>query len=151
MMTILLPGQGYGVNDVLDEIDTDKLRNLSETAQKVTVEVKLPKFKMEYKRTLNKDLVGMGMEKAFSPLAEFPELFEGSEGLKISRVLHQSFIEVNEEGSEAAAATVVEIDLVSLPSNPKPQRFTIDKPFVFFIMEKHTNTILFAGKMMQPE
>jgi serine protease inhibitor len=149
--TILLPHQGYSVDDVFTGLDAHQLKNLSSQAGKNTVELKLPKFKLEYKKLLNDDLSEMGMARAFSEKeAEFPDFFELSEPPYISRVLHQAFLEVNEEGSEAAAATIVEIEVTSYPGDPKPQRITIDRPFGFFIFEKHTNTVLFAGKLMKP-
>jgi serine protease inhibitor len=149
--TILLPHQGYGVDDVFTSLDANQLKNLSSQTGKITVELKLPKFKLEYKKLLNDYLSEMGMARAFSEKeAEFPDFFELSEPPYISRVLHQAFLEVNEEGSEAAAATIVEIEVTSYPGDPKPQRITIDRPFGFFIFEKHTNTVLFAGKLMKP-
>jgi serine protease inhibitor len=150
VMAVLLPKQGYTAGEIFSELDPVVLKYLMENSYKDTVEVKLPKFKLEYKRMLNDDLSAMGMAKAFSPSAEFPDLFEDPLSLMISRILHQSFIEVNEEGSEAAAATIVEIIETSMPVNPVPKRIVIDRPFAFFIMEKHTNTVLFAGKMMEP-
>jgi serine protease inhibitor len=147
MFTILLPNEGYKVDDIFATLDANQLKNLSAQAGKITVELKLPRFKLEYKKLLNDYLKEMGMARAFSPLAEFPDFFELSEPLMISRVLHQAFLEVNEEGSEAAAATIVEMIRTSLPVTP--QQIVIDKPFAFFIMEKHTNTVLFAGKLMK--
>jgi serine protease inhibitor len=148
VMSVLLPNDGYKVDDVFANLEVDHLKAISLQAEKISVELKLPRFKLEYKKLLNEYLEGMGMARAFSPSAEFPDFFEDPESLMISRVLHQAFLEVNEEGSEAAAATIVEIIRTSFP--PVPQRITIDKPFAFLIMEKHTNTILFAGKLMEP-
>lgn len=111
--------------------------------------MKFPKFKLEYKKTLNDYLSAMGMGRAFTGSAEFPNLFEEALNVLISRVLHQSFIEVNEEGLEAAAATIVEI-IIETAYPPQPPKIVVNKPFVFLIQEKHTNTILFAGKLMNP-
>lgn len=147
-MTILLPNDGNRVNDVMDELTAQLLKEYSAQADTVTLEVKFPKFKLEYKKLLNDYLSAMGMERAFTGSAEFPGLFEEPLDAMISRVLHQSFIEVNEEGSEAAAATIVEIIETAYP--PQPPQIVVNKPFVFLIQEKHTNTILFAGKMMNP-
>jgi serine protease inhibitor len=150
VMSVMLPNQGYTVDDVFSSLGADQLKNLSGQARKITVELKLPKFKLEYKKLLNDHLSDMGMARAFTPSAEFPDLFEDPLSLMISRVLHQSFIEVNEEGSEAAAATIVEIVETSMPINPDPQRITVDRPFAFFITERHTNSVMFSGKMMEP-
>lgn len=150
-MNVLLPGEGYGVNDIFAEITPELLETFTDQSDTMTVELKFPRFRLEYKNLLNSHLADMGMARAFTFDAEFPGLFEESLSLCISRVLHQSFIEVNEEGSEAAAATIVEIVETSVGPDPKPLRLVIDKPFVFFIREKHTGTILFAGKMMNPQ
>jgi serpin B len=90
----------------------------------------------------------MGMEQSFGTSADFSNLFEENLSLFISKILHQSFIEVDEEGTEAAAATVVEVSLTSVGGG-KPT-IMVNKPFAFFIREKHSNTILFAGKMIDP-
>jgi serine protease inhibitor len=95
-MAVLIPNSGYNTNDIFSELNAQTLNQLASGARKEAVEVKFPKFKMEYKKLLNETLIEMGMGKAFSPLAEFPDLFEDPLDLMISRVLHQSFIEVNE-------------------------------------------------------
>ena len=93
----------------------------------------------------------MGMLKAFGGEAELNGLIEEALELYVSRVIHQSFLEVNEEGSEAAAATIIEIRETSVPVGPqKPEIINLNRPFAFFITEKHSNTILFAGKLANP-
>jgi serpin B len=116
----------------------------------LSVQVRMPKFKISYKTLLNEVLSEMGMALSFSDDANFSRLFEDSLELQITRVIHQSFIEVDEEGTEAAAATIVEISETSANPNPKPKEINIDKPFAFFIRERHSNTILFAGKLLDP-
>ena len=110
----------------------------------------MPKFKMKYKTLLNDVLSDMGMGVAFGGNADFSNMFEEQLNLEISRVIHQSFLEVNEQGSEAAAATIVEIRLTSVGPGEDPKVIRIDRPFVLFITEKHSKTILFAGKMLNP-
>ncbi len=85
---------------------------------------------------------------AFSEHADLSGLFEESIGMEISRVLHQALIDVDEDGTEAAAATITEVFTTSVPDGP-PVVTSINKPFVFFIREKTSNTI-FAGKLMEP-
>ncbi len=86
------------------------------------------------------------MPRAFSERAEFDEFFEGiGSGISIDRVIHQAFIETNEAGSEAAAATAVGVGATSLPPS-----IDINRPFVYFIREQHTGTLLFAGTMLNP-
>jgi serpin B len=105
-----------------------------------------PKFKFTYKNELNDELSDLGMGIAFSDMAVFSGI-NGTGGLNISKVLHKSFVEVNEEGTEAAAVTVVEVELTSAgPGNT----LKIDKPFLFAIREVKTGTILFIGRVQNP-
>jgi serpin B len=132
-MMVILPVEGKKTDDVLEILD----------------ELIMPKFKIEYKALLNETLSEMGMEIAFTERADFTRLFEEKYGLMISRVIHKAVIEVNEEGTEAAAVTGVEVSLTSLP--PEKPVLTLNRPFIFFIKEKHTGAILFAGKLSNPE
>jgi serine protease inhibitor len=110
-------------------------------------ELSMPRFKYEYKRDLNDDLINLGMEIAFTGNADFSRISD--QGLMISRVLHQTFIETNEEGTEAAAATVVEI--VYGGANPSSvEKVTLDHPFIYFIRESTTGTIIFMGRVGDP-
>ena len=99
---------------------------------------------MEYGiKNLNDSLKSLGMEDAFSGNADFSGL---SSGLFISSVTHKAVIEVNEEGSEAAAATVVA--MLSAAVQKEPITFIADRPFIFLITEDITGTILFMGKVL---
>jgi serpin B len=93
----------------------------------------------------------MGMGIAFEPgIADFTGINPGG-GLFISRVLHKTFIEVNEEGTEAAAVTAVEIGYTSIGPEPNVRYFTADHPFLFAIRENSSGTILFMGRVNLPE
>ena len=106
----------------------------------------MPKFKYEYKRTLNDDLKALGMEVAFDPInADFSNMCYHP--LVISFVLHQTFIETNEEGTEAAAATVVGMVDTAMPLITT---ININRPFLYFIRETTTGTIVFMGQVADP-
>jgi serpin B len=91
------------------------------------------------------------MPKAFSPIdADFTNINPNG-GLYISFVKHNSFVEVNETGTEAAAVTVVGIIATAAPSEPVYKTFYVNKPFLFAIRETTTNTILFMGQMSNPQ
>ena len=109
----------------------------------------LPKFRLEYGKELKDQLVAMGMCIAFSGSADFSGIADCA--LMISSVLHKTFIEVNEEGAEPAAATSIEI-VGTAPNDPKPRNIVmrIDHPFIFAIREKTSGTILFIGKVVNP-
>lgn len=115
-----------------------------------TVNISLPRFKLETEYKLGKTLKELGAELAFSDYADFSGITK-DEALKISEVIHKAFVKCDEEGTEAAAATAVGMmrcTSVRMPAPPKV--FKADHPFVFFIRNTKTNTILFAGRVTQP-
>jgi len=120
----------YG--DLVSELETAKLN------------IFLPRFKLETKYELARDLAEMGMPTAFTGGADFSGISEG--GLFISQVIHQAYVEVNEEGTEAAAATGV----VMLGSAPMLEEFRADHPFIFVIRDRGTGLILFMGRVVDP-
>ena len=141
-MTILVPTTG-SLHDLSESLTATQLSNWLDAADSVSVELEIPKFKMTWKNDLLGTLQAMGMRTS-----RFPNLFEEQLPLAISRVVHQSFLEVNEKGSEAAAATAIGIELTNFP--PRPTRITINEPFMFFIREKHSGAILFCGQLVDP-
>lgn len=146
-MVILLPHIGKTTDEVMSLLAAEDLQSWINQADTLVPHLYLPKFTSEFKMDLVKPLIGMGMSKAFSDAAEFSGFFKEIKSLAIGEVIHQAFIEVNEEGTEAAAATSVGIVLTSIGNTPT---IRIDRPFVYFIREKHTKAILFAGKMLDP-
>jgi serpin B len=106
----------------------------------------MPKFRLEHEQELNDALSKMGMGVAFSNQANFSRMLAGnSSGLSISSVKHKTYIDVNEEGTEAAAVTSVGIIFTSLPPTVE-----VNRPFLFLIREKASNTILFIGQVTNP-
>ena len=150
VFSIILPKAPAMLNEIIASVNSDLLDSYLEQADTSTFEVYLPKFKIEYKILLNEVLAQMGMANSFNGTADFSDLFIEELDLFISRVLHQSFIEVDEEGTEAAAVTIVEIVETSAGPNGTPSVLYIDRPFAFFIREKHSKSILFAGKLIDP-
>jgi serpin B len=148
-MMVLLPVEGKKTEDILEVLDKNTLKNWNNSIRPMEAELFMPKYKIEYKALLNEALSDMGMEIAFTDRADFTRLFEEEYGLMISKVIHKAVIEVNEEGTEAAAVTGVEVSLTSMP--PEKPVLTLNRPFIFFIKEKHTGAILFAGKLSNPE
>ncbi|MGB3654603.1 MAG: serpin family protein [Rivularia sp. (in: cyanobacteria)] len=110
--------------------------------------VRLPRFKMDYEATLNNSLSALGMEEAFSDNANFSEM---GNNLKISEVKHKTFVEVNEEGTEAAATTSVGIEVTSakIPSQ-QPFQMIVNRPFFCAIRDNQTQSILFMGSIVEP-
>ena len=110
--------------------------------------IRLPRFKMDYDITLNDALKALGMAEAFSNQANFSGM---GENLKISQVKHKTFVEVNEEGTEAAAATSVGMVPTSFREKPEPFRMIVDRPFFSAIRDNQTGSILFMGSITDPQ
>jgi serpin B len=107
----------------------------------------LPKFKFSYEKKLKEGLKSLGMGLAFSDFADFTGINKDG-GLTISEVMHKTFIEVNEEGTEAAAVTSVEF--IAISSLPQLSTLIFDRPFLFFIRENSSGLILFSGQVNSP-
>ncbi len=142
-MYCLLPKEGVKIDDFIKGLDAEKWKEaVNSVSEMDDVILGIPKFKMEYGiKELNESLKALGMEEAFSKSADFSGI---REDVYISRVIHKAVIEVNEEGSEAAAATIVE---VTESAAPEYVEFIADRPFLFVIADDETGTILFMGKM----
>ncbi|MFB0520484.1 MAG: serpin family protein, partial [Desulfatiglandales bacterium] len=119
------------------------INNLQDTQVALT----MPRFEFESKFKLNDTLADMGMPIAFSGAADFSGM-TGKPELFISDIVHKAFVAVDEAGTEAAAATAVEIALTSVP--PPPAEVTIDHPFIFLIRDIETDSILFVGRVTNP-
>jgi len=139
--TIILPrSSSVKTRTVIDILKKDSL-NFDSTQK---VELHLPRFKIEYDTALPEVLKRMGLRRAFTSDAEFGKISD--EKIFVSNVLHKTFLEVNEEGTEAAAATVVELAR-SVSPNVKPKVFVVkvDHPFFLLIREAKSDLVLFSG------
>lgn len=158
-MVILLPRE-TGFNDFEKSLDADKLDAIVNNLNSGYVDLTMPKFKFESGFKLNETLSDMGMPLTFTPMP--PEKigtcsekwadFSGMTGkceLYITAIFHKAFVAVDEEGTEAAAATTV-IGGVPCSAPPEPIKLTIDHPFIFLIRDIKTGTILFLGRVMDP-
>ncbi len=144
-MIVMLPNDGKSVHNVMDNLNIETWNSAIANLQETKVNLKLPRFKIESKHSIKKNLQQMGMDLPFSAFADFTGISRGG-GINISEVLHKTFVEVNEEGTEAAAVTAVV--MVANASQETPSvNFVVDKPFLFAIKEKSTGVILFMGKI----
>ncbi|XP_032905396.1 leukocyte elastase inhibitor-like isoform X1 [Amblyraja radiata] len=149
-MIILLPDDNNGLEILQRSFTLNRLRNWTNPKNMswTSVRVTLPKFKLEEKYDLSSILPNLGMVDAFDSMkANFSGMSEGKD-LSVSKVIHQSFVEVNEEGTEAAAATAVTMCLTSTMF--PPEEFKADHPFLFFIRHAKTQSILFYGRLTSP-
>jgi serine protease inhibitor len=143
-MTVLLPNPGRSVDDLIAGLGPELWSEMLDGFWSLQVDVGFPRLKLEYDVLLNDALKALGMGISFSGGADFSGI-NSHGGIFISRVLHKTFLEVNEEGTEAAAATAVEV-FESLP----PQ-VILDRPFVLAIRERTTGAILFIGRITDPD
>ena len=143
VMTVVVPTAGTGIDSLIESLDDERWERLLAELAKTEVEVHLPRFKLEYEKTLNDVLSALGMGVAFTPAADFSRMTPGG-GVWISEVKQKSFVEVDEEGTEAAAATVVVVELSAGPA------LRADRPFLFAIRERFSGTLLFVGKLADP-
>ena len=145
-MYVILPDEGTNPDDIIGSLNASKWNEYISSLSQENVLISMPRFKMEYGiKLLNDALKNLGMEIAFGPSADFSGI---SHGIFISRVLHKAVIEVNEEGSEAAAATVVEMEKTAMPTDIV--EFIANRPFIFIIADERIGSILFMGKVVNP-
>jgi serine protease inhibitor len=147
VMTIMLPGTGKTTGDVLAAFNATNWKTLNDGLVATKVELSMPRFKTSYETSLNSLLISLGMADAFNPNAANFSGISSDFALYISDVKHKTMIEVNEEGTVAAAVTSVAISTMAMPLNFV---FKVDKPFIFVISEKSTGAILFTGRIMDP-
>lgn len=150
-LAVLLPRTADGLEAFERTLTPSEWEAVLRGLRHERVAVTLPKFKTTRDFSLGDALKAMGMPAAFEDGADFSGM-SGRPDLKISRVIHKAFVEVNEKGTEAAAATaVLMMYATGIPAaQPEPKIFKADRPFVFLIRDRRTGAILFAGRMTEP-
>lgn len=152
-MTILLPNDGERLGNVIQSLTPSAFNQALQSMSSTATLIAMPKFSMEtrYEETSGRprELHALGMGLAFSNFADFSAMYRPPVTAAISFVIHQTFLQVDERGTEAAAATAVGIRVTS--ANPQPSIIRLDRPFAFFIREKSTNMILFSGSLYEPK
>jgi serpin B len=147
-MVILLPRATDGLGHLEKSLKRENLTTWLNDLRKREVVVSIPRFRMTSKFSLERMLASMGMADAFSDRADFSGM-TGRRELFISAVVHQAYIDVNEEGTEAAAATGVVMRLTSIQPD-RPPVFRADHPFLFVIRDNPSGSILFLGRVQDP-
>ena len=141
-MTILLPDQGT-FREFEDSLNAQVLDRIFDGLEIGNITLTMPLFELESEFSLNQTLAEMGMPDAFGAGADFSGM-TGNRELWISEAVHKAFVSVDEKGTEAAASTVVVV------RESEPLQVTVNRPFIFFIRDRATGTILFAGRVMNP-
>ncbi len=145
-MLVLLPKKGGGLSGL--ELSEKKLQAVRAGLSEQKVKVFLPRFTFSSGFSLNGALAALGMPTAFTDGADFSGM-DGSKNLYIQKAFHKAFVEVNEEGTEAAAATAIAMGVKSMPMFDVAV-FRADRPFLFFIEDPKTDLILFMGRVEDP-
>ncbi|MFB0947858.1 MAG: serpin family protein [Spirosomataceae bacterium] len=144
VMTVILPN-GESTDNVVNGFSSANWEELAGKLQEQKVIIGLPKFKMEYSKKLNDVLISMGMPSAFSSAADLSKISPPAGKIKVGFVKQDAFLAVDEVGTEAAAVTTIGIELTSVPNYPT---VICNRPFLFTISERTSNTIMFVGKIV---
>ena len=149
-MTVFLPKPDKNLTEFVAVLNCQQLEHYLGNLQYKSGTVFLPKLKTNYKLLMNAVLKQMGMEIAFTRLADFSRI-NPEDTLLISRVIHEAFVQIDEEGTEAAATTVVEIIRLTESTGPSLDFvMEINRPYLFLIRELESGTVLFMGKIHEP-
>lgn len=142
----LLPNQDINLNDYIRSLNSHDLMDMLSHAQDMKVNTAIPQFELEYSTSLNQTLASMGLVDAFDPeTADFTNISENTK-LAISQVLHKTFIAVNEQGTKAGAATVVEMEATAaMPEAEEVKEVILNRPFLFMLIDCDTNMPIFIG------
>jgi serpin B len=149
-MVVLLPKKADGLAELEKTISVARLAELLSKLGLHRVSTYMPRFKMEAAFSLNETLEALGMRRAFSGDADFSGI-SSAETLYISAVLHKAYVDVNEQGTEAAAATAVVIRAMAARLSAPVPVFRADHPFLFLIRDTRSGNILFVGRLTSPE
>jgi serpin B len=152
-MYIFLPDEHQGLANMVDVITLgpDYLYNVLPKTANETVTVTLPKFEISLDWDLGRDLRQMGLSLPFSPeSADLGGIFDDGRPTSLGKALHKAVVKVDEDGTEAAAVTVLMMFGSSYTAMEPPIQFVADHPFTFFIMEERSGAIVFAGHVLDP-
>jgi serine protease inhibitor len=148
-MTIVLPDADTDLNAVVESLDAERWSDWIGGLQEAQVQLSLPRFRTEYETRMNEPLIALGMGAAFgvAPGTDFTGMSPAD--VYIDEVRQKTYVDVNEEGTEAAAVTVVTIGVTSAPS--QPPAVVVDRPFLVALRERFSGTILFLGTIGEPK
>lgn len=149
-MTVILPEVDSSPDEIIADLNLKNWSNWQDKFAEQEGTLLLPKFTLEYEVNLNDPLIHLGMGSAFDERADLSNLIKDAENLAVSEVKHKSFLDINEEGTEAAAATSVEIVEMSAIDGPEPFYMEVNRPFIIAITDHQTNALLFLGAIKDP-
>lgn len=148
---LFLPAQKISLAQLHQSLTFDNWKDWMKHFEDTEGDLALPRFKITYEATLNDALKALGMQSAFSPdQANLGAMLQNSRNAYISKVKHKAFIDLNEQGTEAAAATSTEIQIVSMPVPSHTFHMVVDRPFFFAIRDNLSGSLLFLGSIKDP-
>jgi len=148
-MFVILPSEKNDLYKVAEQLNPESFSDLTSEMNKTPLKLFLPKWETSYSAdNLKENLTAMGMGIAFQNRADFSELF-ATESTKISQIKHKTYIKVDEEGTEAAAATSIGMVTTSMPATPI-EEMRVNRPFIYLITERNTGAVLFIGTVDDP-
>jgi serine protease inhibitor len=150
-MYLFLSKADDGLDGLVDRVEPENVSSMFDWFVEMKGEVVLPRFKLEFEHSLSKILRLLGMDPAFGPGADFSDMVAPPATAAISDVLHKTFVEVNEEGTEAAAVTAVKMMATAMPREVEKFSFVCDHPFLCVIRDDVTGSVLFLGAIYDPK
>ncbi len=152
-MLIILPRERFGIMDIEKKLDPDYLKKINQLSYSHEVVISLPRFKIESEIQPREAIIKMGCPGMFSDRADFTKMSE-IDSLKVSRIIHKTYIEIDEKKTEAVAVTKVDMRMTTTVADPHiepPKIFNADHPFIFLIVDNRTHAILFTGRFVNIE
>jgi serpin B len=148
-MTVIMPAPGTSIDQFASALTQDQWNTIINRLDSAKVDLYMPKFELKYSKSLVDELKALGMGIVFDPLrADLTHISPA--GLSVSEVLHKTYVNINEEGTEAAAVTLIGMITTVATGEPVIKVVRIDHPFIFAIREHQSGTILFIGKVVNP-
>jgi serpin B len=149
-MTVVLPNSGISIDQYASALTQERWNAIINKLDSAKVDLYMPKFTLNYFKSLISELIALGMGIAFDPMRADLSHISSQLGLFVSDVLHKTYVKVDEEGTEAAAVTSINIKTGAALGQPAIKVMRIDHPFIFAIREHQSGTILFIGKVVNP-
>jgi serine protease inhibitor len=151
-MVLILPAKGTSLDALLGRLSNGSWKNTIEQFAEGSGTISLPRFKVTYRDSLVSPLAQLGIKAIFEPSTDFAPMFEDARKFFVSNIIQQTYVRVDEKGSEAAAATSVQIEASAMRApTKKPFNLVFDRPFLFAIMDDQSGQLLFAGVLYDPD
>ncbi len=147
-MFVFLPARGLEFEAFKKQFNLENWQRWMSRFRTAKVDLSMPKYKIEFATELKSALSKMGMAEAFGTRSDFSNMTANPSS--ISKVLQKTYMDVNEEGTEAAAVTAVVMTSRAMHFEQPPIEFTVDRPFVVALMDRDTHEILFLGSIVEP-